>query len=285
MPDQLPWTYDFPVRIAIPFAIWLFCVGGCIGSFLNVVVYRLPRGMNLSRPRSRCPRCGQPIRWFNNIPILSWFVLRGRCRDCSGPIASRYMLVELLVATLFLTLGISEPITAGQGLPALYTVQEINIWMVYATHLALLVTILGVALIQQDGQPVPLSLFWPLLAILAASLLLTDTLYPQPLHDSASQLMTLLVGLGSGLLAGSLAWLLELKLAGRSDRAVLVGLSLAGAALGWQLTVLMGSAVLLLFLLLQLLSGGRLRLSILMLVFTLTALLVGRWQAVSSIWF
>ena len=66
---------------------------------------------------------------------------------------------------------------------------------------------------------------------------------------------------------------------------MLIGLSLAGAALGWQLTVLMGSAVLLLFLLLQLLSGGRLRLSILMLVFTLTALLVGRWQAVSSSWF
>jgi leader peptidase (prepilin peptidase)/N-methyltransferase len=70
-------------------------LGTIIGSFLNVVVWRLPRGESLSHPGSACPRCGHPIRWWDNIPIASWLVLRGRCRDCSEPISPRYPLVEL----------------------------------------------------------------------------------------------------------------------------------------------------------------------------------------------
>src|SRR5580765_3469941 len=72
---------------------WLFCVGACIGSFLNVVVYRLPRGKNLVYPGSMCPRCGHPIRLYDNIPIVSWLVLRGRCRDCRASISPRYVFV------------------------------------------------------------------------------------------------------------------------------------------------------------------------------------------------
>ena len=70
-------------------------LGLIIGSFLNVVVWRLPRGESLSHPDSACPHCGHPIRWWDNIPVVSWLVLRGRCRDCAGPIATRYPLVEL----------------------------------------------------------------------------------------------------------------------------------------------------------------------------------------------
>lgn len=70
-------------------------LGTIVGSFLNVVVWRLPRGESLSHPGSACPRCGHPIRWWDNVPVLSWLVLRGRCRDCSEPIAIRYPLVEL----------------------------------------------------------------------------------------------------------------------------------------------------------------------------------------------
>ena len=62
--------------------VWVFVAGAAIGSFLNVVAYRLPRGMNLSSPGSRCPSCERPIRWYDNVPILGWVWLGGRCRDC-----------------------------------------------------------------------------------------------------------------------------------------------------------------------------------------------------------
>lgn len=76
-------------------------VGACIGSFLNVVIWRLPRGENLAHPGSRCPRCGQGIRWYDNLPILSWLLLRARCRRCRAPISARYPAVEALTALLF----------------------------------------------------------------------------------------------------------------------------------------------------------------------------------------
>jgi leader peptidase (prepilin peptidase)/N-methyltransferase len=66
------------------------------GSFLNVVVHRLPRGESLVRPRSRCPGCGAPVRPRDNVPLLGWLLLRGRCRDCAAPISPRYPLVEAL---------------------------------------------------------------------------------------------------------------------------------------------------------------------------------------------
>jgi leader peptidase (prepilin peptidase)/N-methyltransferase len=74
--------------------------GAILGSFLNVVAYRLPRGESLSRPRSRCPRCETPIKPYDNVPVLSWLVLRGRCRTCLTPISPRYPLVEAGTALL-----------------------------------------------------------------------------------------------------------------------------------------------------------------------------------------
>jgi len=72
-----------------------FALGATIGSFLNVVVYRMPRGRSVVSGRSRCPSCGRAIRWHDNIPVLGWLLLQGRCRDCESPIAARYPLVEL----------------------------------------------------------------------------------------------------------------------------------------------------------------------------------------------
>ena len=80
--------------------IWLF--GLCVGSFVNVVVYRLPAGLSIARPaRSFCPRCGASIAWFDNIPLLSWVLLRGRCRRCDGSISAQYPLIEGLTGLCF----------------------------------------------------------------------------------------------------------------------------------------------------------------------------------------
>ena len=83
-------------------------LGLAIGSFFNVVIYRLPRGESLSKPRSRCPGCGTQIRPRDNIPVVSWLLLRGRCRDCGEPISVRYPLVELLTAALCVAVVLAE---------------------------------------------------------------------------------------------------------------------------------------------------------------------------------
>jgi leader peptidase (prepilin peptidase) / N-methyltransferase len=75
--------------------------GALIGSFLNVVAHRVPRGESLVSPGSRCPGCGSPVKPYDNIPVVSWLVLRGRCRNCGIPIAPRYPLVELATALTF----------------------------------------------------------------------------------------------------------------------------------------------------------------------------------------
>ena len=76
-------------------------VGAVVGSFLNVVIHRLPRGESLVHPRSRCPGCGKQIASYDNVPIVSWLALRGRCRHCGEPISPRYPVVELLTALTF----------------------------------------------------------------------------------------------------------------------------------------------------------------------------------------
>ncbi len=90
-----------PADILRPLAVaWGALVGAVVGSFLNVVVARLPRGESVVHPRSRCPGCGAGIAWYDNVPVLSWLLLRARCRRCHAHISARYPLVELLVAVL-----------------------------------------------------------------------------------------------------------------------------------------------------------------------------------------
>lgn len=84
------------------FACFAFALGACIASFLNVCIWRLPRGESVAWPPSHCPNCNARIRWYQNIPILSWCCLRGRCANCRRPISVRYTVVELLGALLFL---------------------------------------------------------------------------------------------------------------------------------------------------------------------------------------
>ncbi len=80
----------------------MFALGLAFGSFLNVCIYRLPRGIGVTLPRSACPACHQRIAAYDNIPVLSWLILRGRCRHCKAPISPRYLAVEVLTGLMFL---------------------------------------------------------------------------------------------------------------------------------------------------------------------------------------
>jgi leader peptidase (prepilin peptidase)/N-methyltransferase len=90
---------------AVPFHFWsvvFFVFGSLVGSFLNVCIHRLPRGESVISPPSHCPHCRYSIPWFLNVPLVTWLMLRGRCRNCGEPISPRYFLVELLTALAFL---------------------------------------------------------------------------------------------------------------------------------------------------------------------------------------
>lgn len=80
----------------------MFIAGAIIGSFLNVVIYRMPRQISIVTPGSHCPRCEEPLKWYDNIPLVSYLILRGQCRKCGLPISMRYPTIELLSAVLWL---------------------------------------------------------------------------------------------------------------------------------------------------------------------------------------
>jgi leader peptidase (prepilin peptidase)/N-methyltransferase len=96
------------------FVVYMGLVGAAVGSFLNVAIYRWPAGESVIRPRSRCPSCGRALSWFDNVPVLSWLVLRGRCRRCGAAISIQYPLVELGVAAIWVGLSL----WFGSGLEA-----------------------------------------------------------------------------------------------------------------------------------------------------------------------
>ncbi|HEX3693530.1 MAG TPA: prepilin peptidase [Solirubrobacteraceae bacterium] len=108
--------------------------GAIFGSFLNVVVYRLPRRESLVRPASRCPHCQTAIRPYDNVPLLSWLLLRGRCRDCAAPIPWRYPLVEALTALLCVVAVIAGGSTATVALDVVFILLLVPIALIDLEH-------------------------------------------------------------------------------------------------------------------------------------------------------
>lgn len=147
-------------------ALWLGFTGSCIGSFLNVVAYRMPLGMSIIWKPSHCPKCTHPIRVYDNVPVFGWLWLKGKCRDCREPISARYAIVEFLMGFAFFVLAYAELFSGGANLPggALteFTGAFNNVWMpqwkliwVTVCHGILLSLLMGAALIDLDGQRIP----------------------------------------------------------------------------------------------------------------------------------
>ena len=108
----------FLARVMIGF---VGCLGAIIGSFLNVCIYRIPMELSVSRPRSHCFSCGKTIPWYHNIPVLTWFILRGKCSNCKAPISFRYPAIEALTAILFLA------VFQMWGNPALFGLNPLSV--------------------------------------------------------------------------------------------------------------------------------------------------------------
>ena len=92
------------MTMAMIWLVFVVLMGACVGSFLNVVVWRMPRGQSIVFPGSHCPSCGRAIKWYDNVPLLSWLVLRGKCRFCNVSISPRYLIVE--AATALMVVGL-----------------------------------------------------------------------------------------------------------------------------------------------------------------------------------
>ncbi|MCM8760411.1 MAG: prepilin peptidase [Candidatus Omnitrophica bacterium] len=101
--------------------IFIFVLGLVFGSFANVVIYRLPKGKSIVGPRSQCPSCGKDILWYDNIPLLSFVLLKGRCRFCKAKISYRYFVVELITGLLFLGLYLKFGLTIQLLIYILFT--------------------------------------------------------------------------------------------------------------------------------------------------------------------
>lgn len=167
--------------------IWLFAFGACAGSFMNVVIWRLPQGRSVVYPGSRCPHCGHAVRSYDNIPILNWLILRGRCRDCGAGISWRYPAVETFVALLFVAVAIIEPLREGVNLPRFPDASPyyhwsgfISLWILYACQMLVLCTLFCAAFMWFDGNRPPRGLFIPASVVTLVVPLIWTELRPEP---------------------------------------------------------------------------------------------------------
>jgi len=198
-------------------------LGGLIGSFLNVVVHRLPRGESLVSPGSRCPSCGAVVAPYDNVPLVSWLVLRGRCRRCGARISARYPLVELITALAFAAVALARGVD-----------EELALWLPFVAVL------IAVAAIDLEHQIIPNRIVAPAAVYgLAASLVIRTDAVPELLAAAAAAFALLLLaalaypagmGMGDVKLAGLMGLYLGLSVAPALFTAFIAG-SVVGVAL------------------------------------------------------
>ncbi|GAB5402549.1 MAG: hypothetical protein Aurels2KO_07800 [Aureliella sp.] len=242
-------------------AVWFVSFGACIGSFLNVVAYRLPIGRGIGG-NSSCPYCRTPIDSLDNVPVLGWIKLRARCRACRLPISSQYPLVELAVAIVFLVVYVTEFASGSYNLPVDHfgtsrsgflrlVVTPTSITRV-CVYLFAVSGLIGAALIAVRNQRVPLKLFaWSVVPLIIAALVDPETL-PISWKDSDQltgeprlhALVTLICGATCGLAIGRCVApilhkgfdpsLLASDANTRKARQFLASMTVLGMVFGWQ---------------------------------------------------
>ena len=194
--------------------------GAILGSFLNVVIHRLPLGKSLASPGSRCPSCGAPVAPYDNIPIVSWLLLRGRCRHCSAPISPRYPIVELLTAATF------GAVVAVRGFD--------NDLLLELPFVACLIALAGIDL---DHKLLPNKIVYPMAAygLVATAIVDTDDLVEHLISGAGAYLFLFIavlayprgMGMGDVKLAGAMGLYLGLSIVPAMLTAFLTG-SLVG---------------------------------------------------------
>lgn len=200
-------------------------LGACVGSFLSLAAWRLPRGEGLTRPASHCPACGRTLAWRDNLPLLGWLWLRGRCRTCGAPIPLRDWLTEGLTAALWVAVVLRTPLAAGGVAGGL----RLLAGLLFISGLLLLL------LLDLDGFWLPEPLCrWGLISGLAATVVLavaggTNPFAPLVDHGLAAALALL----GFDLVGGLGTWWLKVPALGGGDGklAALLGAWLGGRGL------------------------------------------------------
>jgi leader peptidase (prepilin peptidase)/N-methyltransferase len=187
-------------------------LGLCVGSFLNVCIYRLPRGQSLVSPPSRCPSCERPLRWFDNIPVVSWLALRGRCGQCGAGISAQYPIVEIATAIVWLLVAWLTP-------PG---------WLL-ASRLILATGLIVLFMIDLEHQLLPNAITLPGIVVGFAFSLVSG---PGPI----ASLIGILVGGGVlYAIAAGYYWLRREEGMGMGDVKML---AMVGSFLGWKLVLL-----------------------------------------------
>jgi leader peptidase (prepilin peptidase) / N-methyltransferase len=190
--------------------------GLATGSFLNVVIYRVPRHESIISPRSRCPTCATPIKEYDNIPVISWLVLRGRCRNCRTPISPRYLLVELLGGALFG--GLAARMGYAWELPA---------------YLIFLSSLLALSCIDLELLVLPKRIIYPALALVTALLVIASASY-----DDWDRLLVGAICAAAWFVVFFLMNLASPRILGFGDVRLAPLLGLALGWLGWRYVVL-----------------------------------------------
>jgi leader peptidase (prepilin peptidase)/N-methyltransferase len=158
----------------IVYILFLFALGACVGSFLNVVVWRLPRDESLVSPGSHCPKCNTPLAWYDNLPVFGWIKLRGKCRHCAQPISMRYPIIEAITGLLFVFYYVMFFIYQhGPGAPAPEQIVDdsgslahprplmiLVDWPIFGLYLFLISCLLAASLIDAELFIIPIGIPW-----------------------------------------------------------------------------------------------------------------------------
>lgn len=199
------------------YIIFLFALGACVGSFLNVVVWRLPRDESLITPPSHCPRCNKPLKWYDNLPVIGWIKLGGKCRFCKQPISIRYPIVEAITGLLFVFyycmffivgFGPCAPFVGPDGvvrfLHGPLSIQDQ--WPIYALDMLMICGLLAASLIDAELFIIPIEIPW----VVALFALLAHALWDAPGEPGALipgiAAAALAAGGGVGLLVSFVLW-------------------------------------------------------------------------------